>query len=132
MTTQFREKYHIWARIQNTTMCLKHKPGDVMEVDWAGQTIPIYDSDTGNEDKAYLFIAVLPFSGYAYVEACADMKSECWIRCHMHAYAYFGGVTRLLGVSQSGPVDKLRKIDRLYSIIIIQTIRGHFYDGKTG
>lgn len=79
-------------------MRLKHKPGDVMEVDWAGQTIPIYDPDAGNEDKAYLFITVLPFSGYgyAYVEVCADMKSECWIRCHMLAYAWFGGVTRLL------------------------------------
>lgn len=96
MTTQFREKYHIWARVQNATMRLKHKPGDVMEVDWAGNTIPIYDPDTGAEDEAYLFVAVLPFSAYAYVEACADMKSECWIRCHMHAYEYFGGVTRLL------------------------------------
>ena len=24
------------------------------------------------------------------------MKSENWILCHMHAYEYFGGVTRLL------------------------------------
>ena len=29
-----------------------------------------------------------------------------------------------------GPVDKLRKIDRLYGIIIIQTIGGHFYEGR--
>ncbi|MBQ9221852.1 IS21 family transposase [Succinivibrio sp.] len=96
MTTQFRDNYRKWALIKNATMRIKHKPGDVMEVDWAGNTIPIYDADTGDEDKAYLFVAVLPFSGYAYVEACFNMKSENWILCHMHAYEYFGGVTRLL------------------------------------
>lgn len=29
-------------------------------------------------------------------EACADMKTENWLNCHVHAFNYFGGVTRLL------------------------------------
>lgn len=94
--TQFRTKYHKWARITNATMRLQHKPGDAMQVDWAGQALPIYDPDTGEAVDAYLFLAVLPYSGYAYVEACSDMKAENWILCHIHAYSYFGGVTRLL------------------------------------
>lgn len=94
--TQFRTKYHKWARTANATMRLQHKPGDAMQVDWAGQTITIYDPDTGEAFEVYLFVAVLPYSGYAYVEACSDMKSENWILCHIHAYSYFGGVTRLL------------------------------------
>lgn len=67
-----------------------------MQVDWAGGTIPYYDSVTGEEYKAYLFVAALPCSGYIYVEACNDMKIENWLMCHIHAYAYFGGVTRIL------------------------------------
>ena len=43
MYTQFCDKYRHWARLTKATMRLKHKPGDVMQVDWAGQTIPIYD-----------------------------------------------------------------------------------------
>ena len=76
MSTQFGDKYRRWARVTKATMCINHKPGDTMQVDWAGGTIPYYDSITGEEYKAYLFVAVLPCSCYIYVEACADMKME--------------------------------------------------------
>lgn len=76
MTTQFGDKYRKWAQVTKATMRIHHKPGDAMEVDWAGQTIPIYDSMTGEVTPAFLFVAVLPCSGYAYAEATADMKLE--------------------------------------------------------
>ena len=96
MSTQFGDKYRRWARITKATMRVAHKPGDTMQVDWAGGTIPYYDSVTGEEYKAYLFVAALPCSSYIYVEACEDMKIENWLMCHVHAYSYFGGVTRIL------------------------------------
>lgn len=96
MSTQFGDKYRKWARITKATMRITHKPGNVMEVDWAGDTIPVFDPVTGDVDAAYLFIAVLPCSCYVYAEACDDMKQENWLLCHVHAYNYFGGVTRLL------------------------------------
>ena len=96
MSTQFGDKYRRWARITKATMRVTHKPGDVMQVDWAGGTIPYFDSVTGEEYKAYLFVAALPCSSYLYVEACTDMKQENWLMCHVHAYEYFGGVTRVL------------------------------------
>ena len=96
MYTQFCEKYRQWARLTKATMRVQHKPGESMQVDWAGNTIPVYDPVTGDESKSYLFVAVLPCSCYAYVEACPDMQTESWLLCHAHAYRYFGGVTRLL------------------------------------
>jgi transposase len=96
MSTQFGDKYRRWARVTKATMRVTHKPGDTMQVDWAGGTIPYFDSVTGEEYKAYLFVAALPCSGYVYVEACTDMKQENWLMCHVHAYSYFGGVTRIL------------------------------------
>lgn len=47
MSTQFGDKYRRWARITKATMRVTHKPGDTMQVDWAGGTIPYYDSVTG-------------------------------------------------------------------------------------
>ena len=94
--SQFCDKYRFWARIKKATMRISHKPGDAMEVDWAGNTIPVWDSMTGESVPAYLFIAVLPCSCYVYAQACSDMKSDTWILCHVNAYKYFGGVTRLL------------------------------------
>lgn len=96
MSTQFCDKYRKWARITKATMRITHKPGDAMEADWAGDTIPVFDPVTGEADAAYLFVAVLPCSCYVYAEACDDMKQENWLLCHVHAYRYFGGVTRIL------------------------------------
>ena len=78
MYTQFCDKYRKWARLTKATMRITHKPGDAMQVDWAGTTIPYYDRVTGETADSYLFAAVLPCS------------------CHVHAYQYFGGVTRIL------------------------------------
>ena len=96
MSTQFNDNYRKWARVTKATMRIHHKPGDAMEVDWAGTTINIYDPVTGDITPAYLFVAVLSCSCYVYAEACPNMKSDVFINCHIHAYEYFGGVTRLL------------------------------------
>lgn len=96
MYSQFCDKYRHWARLTKATMRINHKPGDVMQVDWAGTTIQYQDSVTGEVYDAYIFASVLPCSCYAYVEACDDMKTTNWLLCHIHAYNYFGGVTRLL------------------------------------
>ena len=94
--TQFCDIYRAWANKSKATMRIHHKPGDAMEVDWAGGTLPITDPVTGTTEPAYLFVAVLPCSCYAYTELCPDMKTNTWLMCHAHAYEYFGGVPRLL------------------------------------
>ena len=96
MYTQFCEKYRRWARTTKATMRITHKPGDSMQVDWAGDPLYITDPVTGEEKPAYIFVAVLPCSWYTYAEPCSDMKTENWLLCHVHAYHYYGGVPRLL------------------------------------
>jgi transposase len=96
MSTQFCDKYRKWARLTKATMRIKHKPGNAIMVDWAGSTFDIHDPVTGEITQAYLFVAVLPCSWYAYVEPCLDMKLESWIACHVNMYSYFGGVSRLI------------------------------------
>lgn len=76
MSTQFAEKYRKWAKVTKATMRVQHKPGDAMEVDWAGDTIPVFDSVTGEVSAAYLFVAVLPCSCFVYAEACSNMTVE--------------------------------------------------------
>lgn len=95
-STQFNKYYADYVHKTKATMHLEHKPGENLQVDWTGQTAGITDTDTGERLPAYLFVAVLPYSGYAYTEAFLDMKQEAWITAHVHAYNYFGGVTRIL------------------------------------
>ena len=95
-STQFNKYYADFVHKTKATMHLEHKPGETMQVDWAGQTAHIADTDTGEQLDAYLFIAVLPYSGYAYTEAFLDMKPDAWITAHVNAYRFFGGATRIL------------------------------------
>lgn len=67
--TQFKKYYRDFIVKHNATMHINRKPGELLEVDWAGQTAEIIDTDTGEMIEAYIFVAALPYSGYAYVEA---------------------------------------------------------------
>ena len=95
-STQFNKYYADYVHKTKATMHLNHKPGETMQVDWAGDATGIVDTDTGELSPAYLFLSVLPYSGYAYAEAFLDEKQEAWINAHVNAYRYFGGVTRIL------------------------------------
>lgn len=95
-STQFNKYYNDYVVKNHATMHLNHKPGEIMQVDWAGDTASVIDTDTGEKIPAYVFVSSLPFSGYAYVEAFFSMNQECWIAAHVNAYKYFGGVTRIL------------------------------------
>ena len=90
--------YHIQQDEQKrrATMHINRKPGEQVEVDWAGDPATIIDPDTGEIIKAYIFVGVMTYSQYAYVEACLDMKQKSWINAHVHMYEYFGGVARIL------------------------------------
>jgi len=94
--SQFNEKYHAYAASKKATLRIKRKPGEIMEVDWVGDTLSVYDVAACTELNAYIFVACLPCSMYGYAEAFPDMKSNHWITAHVHAYSHFGGVTRIL------------------------------------
>lgn len=94
--TQFKKYYRDFVVKTKATMHINRKPGETMEVDWAGQTAEIIDTDTGEAIDAYIFVAALPYSGYAYVEAFLSQNQEAWITAHVNAYSYFGGVTQIV------------------------------------
>ena len=94
--TQFKKYYRDFVVQTKATMHINRRPGELLEVDWAGQTAGIIDTDTGEVIPAYIFVAVLPYSGYAYVEAFLSQNQESWITAHVNAYAFFGGSTRIL------------------------------------
>ena len=76
--------------------CYHIQQDEQVEVDWAGDPATIIDPDTGEILKAYIFVGVMTYSQYAYVEAFLDMKQKSWITAHVHMYEFFGGVARIL------------------------------------
>lgn len=73
-----------------------HKAGEKMFVDYAGQTIPIVNPQTGEIKEAQIFVAVLGASNYTFAEASWDQSLGSWIGSHTRAFSYFGGVTQIV------------------------------------
>lgn len=96
MYSQFCYHFQQYAAKNRATMHIPRKPGDSIEVDWAGDKLYIVDRDTGEASAAYLFVGVLPFSMYAYAEACPRMDMESWIQAHVNMFRYFGGSAVML------------------------------------
>lgn len=81
---------------RRTTMHISHKPGEQIEVDWIGDSAAIIVPDTGEITPVFIFVCVLMYSHYPYVETFLDEKQGSWITAHIHVYDCFGGVTRIL------------------------------------
>ncbi|MCL2479609.1 MAG: IS21 family transposase [Treponema sp.] len=96
MYSGFCYQYQQFASKYKATLHVEHKPGERMEVDWAGDTASLKDNITGKPIPVYVFVTVLPCSGYAYAEGFLNRNQESWITAHIHAYEFFGGVARLL------------------------------------
>ena len=92
----FNKYYADYLVKANATMHLNHKPGEIMQVDWAGDTAVVIDTDTGEIIPSYVFVATLPYSGYSYVEAFFSVNQEAWTTAHVNAFKYFGGVARII------------------------------------
>ena len=81
---------------RRATMHINRKPGEQVEVDWAGDPAHIIDPDTGEMIDAWLFVGVMTYSQYAYVEAFINEQQRAWITAHVHMYEFFGGVAKIL------------------------------------
>lgn len=94
--SRFCELYHRWRRNQDVVLRQDHPAGEKMFVDWAGDTVPIYDRDTGEAAQASLFVAVLGASSYTFARATLSQDLPNWVDCHVGAFEYFQGAPKLV------------------------------------
>lgn len=93
---QFCVRYRHYAQKTKATMHIHHKPGERCEVDWAGTTSEIWDRETGEAIKVYLFVGVLASSKYTFARAYPDTKLTSWLSAHVDMLEYFQGVPGII------------------------------------
>lgn len=94
--SRFCELYRLWARKLDPPMRQDHKAGEKLFVDYAGQTVPVLDRQTGEIQEAHIFVATLGASSYTYAEAQWAEDLPNWIGGHVRALAFFGGVPEII------------------------------------
>ncbi len=94
--SQFCMAYRKWAKTLDLVMRQRHRAGETLFVDYAGQTMPVVDPQTGEVHEAAIFIAVLGASNYTFAEATWSQSLPDWIGSHVRAFEALGGVPQVL------------------------------------
>ncbi len=94
--SRFCDLYVAWRRGVSATMRQTHVAGEKLFVDYAGDTVPVFDGATGEERPAHIFVAVLGASNYTYAEARWSEGLADWIGAHVNALTFLGGAPKLL------------------------------------
>ena len=94
--SQFCDLYRRWVKKLDVTLRQKHRAGEKLFIDYAGQIVPIINPSTGEITEAQIFLATFGASNYTFAEASAAQNLPSWINCHVHAFEFFGGVPEIL------------------------------------
>ena len=96
MYSQFCEYIRRDEQKRRATMHIPRKPGEQIDVDWAGDPAHIIDPDTGELTDCWLFVGVMTYSQYTFVEAFMNERTGNWIKAHVHMFEFFGGTAPMI------------------------------------
>ncbi len=94
--SRFCDLYGEWRKTVSATMRQTHPAGERLFVDYAGDTVPVFDQRTNAERPAHIFVAALGASNYTYAEARWSEGLADWISAHVNALATIGGVPKVV------------------------------------
>ncbi len=91
--TSFYHYYRLWKKKINVSLHVEHKAGDKTYIDYAGATLPYVDEATAEILQAQVYVAILGWSQYAYIEAFPGQTVEDLILGTENAFHFFEGTT---------------------------------------
>jgi transposase len=94
--SQFCHHYREWKKHLKPFMRQKHKAGEKIFVDYAGQTVKVTDPETGEIREAEIFVTTMGASNYTYAEAQWSQSLPNWIGGHVRAFEFLGGVPQVV------------------------------------
>lgn len=90
--TTFCQRLNNHVQLQGLSAVFTHRPGEVMEIDFAGDKLHYIDVSTGEVVACDVFIATMAFSKYTYVEAVEGQRNRDLIHALANALTFMGGV----------------------------------------
>ena len=94
--SRYCELYRAWAKTLDVTMRFTHKAGEVLYVDYAGETMGVTNPQTGEILPVYVFVAALGASNYTYAEPTFSQDLRHWIGAHVRTFSHLGGAPCVL------------------------------------
>jgi len=94
--SRFCDLYVEWRHGITATMRQTHPAGEKLFVNFAGDTMPVFDGLTGEVRAAKIFVAVMGASNYTFAQARFSEALPDWIGAHVDALSFLGGVPKAL------------------------------------
>jgi transposase len=90
--SQFCEYLLRHRRRDQAVMHFTHRPGEQLQVDFAGGKLSYVDRSTGEVISCEVLVCAMPYSHYMYAEALPSQQQEYFINGLRHGLEYIGGV----------------------------------------
>lgn len=94
--SQFTHYYREYVGKLDITMRQDHRAGECVYVDFAGRTVPYTNAETGEVNKAQIFVGVLGCSNYTFVYAVRSQSVHDWVDAHNRMFKFFGGTPQIV------------------------------------
>lgn len=93
--SQLRAYVHPFRTLRQSqaTVRFETEPGEQAQVDWGHFGLIVHQ---GRQRRLYAFVMTLGWSRAMYVEFTVSTDVAWWLRCHQHAFDFFGGMPRVV------------------------------------
>lgn len=102
--TQFYHKFRVYRKEQKLSMKIDHNAGEIVYVDYAGQTIPYQNRKTDQKLKAQIFVSNFGKSKKQFMYATKGQTTADWIEAHVAMVEYYGGLTEIIVPDNPKPI----------------------------
>ncbi|MEC4115300.1 IS21 family transposase, partial [Myroides pelagicus] len=92
--SRFCELLGEFSKVKGATLSFTHQPGELIEVDFAGDKLSYIERSTGQIISCPVLVMILPFSGLSYVEALIDSTVPQIIKALNNGLASFEGASK--------------------------------------
>lgn len=119
--SRFCDHLALNSRKSSATMHFTHKPAERLQVDFAGKPLTYIDRSSGEIISCPVLVCVLPFSGYAYIEALPDATQKHLFPALGRCMSYLGGVTQnILSDNMKQYVHKSNRYEPIFTEVCEQ------------
>jgi len=91
LSSVYRFLHRLEPSYRTAIVRVEREPGSEAQVDF-GYAGRMLDPTTGTLRKTWAFVMLLAYSRHQYVEFVFDQALPTWLRLHVHAFGFFGGV----------------------------------------
>ena len=112
---------------RDLTLVLSHKPGEKLQLDFAGKTIDWTDRETGEVRKAQVLIGVMPYSQHTFAIALPSQCTADFVHGINETLRFFGGLPKVvLSDNLKAFVIKSDRYDPDFNDVMVQ-LANHYH-----